>query len=453
MLIALLSLLAPAWSAPNYSCLDSALELPKPELPFKVPKGFAWEGLEPVATLSDGRLAFKRAATLDGLSHKSRRKQLDIESPALVMQLVLTQPDSDELESLLLPRSTLLELHALPNGGLIAAIGRKEKNEIHYFGPGTTQGQRIALPERIEDELTWREQSPYKGTAPPRLTPTGPKHVAYTFGGNAYAIDLGGRQVVRTATVWSPQISPAFPESGVASIYALELGDKLVRFDNTMKPIERRACPGCRLVSLGPSQSVHPGWSAFAAPGQAGLLLTFLRADSVLDEVEPQIHLELPMDLYDGSWGWSLRAGPGELALLSLSATTDSPVHHVYAYKPGQAEPTWHWTGAEIGGPDQRIIADSWGPLVRFRVVKGEGREQQVLRAAIFDPATGAPSGWVSPSEVGEELARPLFDASASSLQGPHATARPIGDPMMERAPNKAHRAAYRRCTIEVMPE
>ncbi|TVQ94656.1 MAG: hypothetical protein EA397_01170 [Deltaproteobacteria bacterium] len=452
MIPALLALFLNAQASPGLSCVEEQIDLPKPKLPFKAPKGLAWEGIEPVATLSDGRLIFTRAAALDAMSHKARGAMLEQRTQMRIMQLIAHDPSQGEPQVWLLPRALILELHALPGGGIAAALNVNGVNALYVLDGSDSTPEPITLPNPVAHEKVWRDRSPYKGNGPPRLSPTGEHTIVYTYGGNSYAIDLKARQVVRSAAVWSAEIAAMHPPSKPARVLALELGSNLVRFSDTLTLLQRRPCPSCRLISLGRHSDSRPTVAALAAPDNEGISVIYLRPDTSLDDLATRHIIELPADLFDGPWAWTLRSGPGNLALISLSAMTSSPAHHVFALDPDRDEPVWTWHGTDEGGPSQRLVADALGDQVRFRIVQGEGHAEETLRAALFQPSQGEPTAWISDEDLEAPLKRRLFAPMAPHQQGPHSSADVEGDPMFDRTPHKAHQATFQRCTLTVDP-
>ena len=126
-MFALLSLLlAPALAAPpSLSCtpLEVAVRAEEKNVADARPKGFAWEGVNTVSVLEDGRIIVARHAALEKLSRRDLKKQHQNGADRVTELYVLTA-EGEVQSRVTIPRGTLLETVALPGGGV--AIARTE---------------------------------------------------------------------------------------------------------------------------------------------------------------------------------------------------------------------------------------------------------------------------------------------------------------------------------------
>lgn len=432
---------------PSLDCDDTAIDLPEREFEFKLPKGFAWEGLRPVADLADGRAIFARSAALDGLKRKHLRYEDGEPNPLRMMEIVVVEPDGSVQGVYTVARGTLIEAHSVPAGGVVLAHRVKETTQLIYLPRPGASPRVIALPATIANEETWRDLNPVKGTGPARIHPISSHRVVYAYGGEALSFDVTSAQVIRSAPIWSTQILALLPEQGAGEIVGLELGDRLVRFDSGLTTIEHRACVGCRLVALRHPTAFTPTTGVSATATGDGIAVTFLRADQSLSDLEPSLVVPFPDDLLGASWAWSLRAGPDHTALISMTRLDDQRIATTVAVSPEATEPVWTWRTDRAGKAGQHLVADTLGTAVRLRMVTGEQSDQTTHTAAIYQPAQGHLSDWVRLGQVDGPLNTLLFATYGPSGQGVHSAAQPLEDPMFSRVDPGAHRAELRRCT------
>jgi hypothetical protein len=444
-----LALLSFALAGPSQlSCEDLRVEVPSPTLAFKLPRGFAWEGLSPVATLADGRLLLARYAALDGLSRKDMQAHQAEASPARLMQLIVVDPAGAVVGATTFPRGTIVEAHAMPGGGILIAHRTREAARLLHLPPGATAPIVVPLPEMIAIEETWRDLNPVKGTGPTRLLPTGPTTVVHAWGGEASAFDLGSAEVVRAAPVWSSQLALVGAGDQGVEFFGVELGDRLVRLSGALERLDQRSCPGCRVVPLRGAGSELPARAALGIPdGGSGVRVAFLAAGASLAGPPDGLLVPLPAPLVGAPWAWSLRPGVDGAALLAISGTAEVRDAFVYELRPAEPAARLRWA-EPAGAPGQRVVADAVSGQVRLRLVTGEGVDTRTHGASLLGPSAQARSDWTDADSSPGDSRALLFDHHAPFAQGAHTGVVLDADPMFERVAPGPHTAEIRRCTL-----
>jgi hypothetical protein len=451
-MIPLIAALGLGHAAPaTATCAPFTVEIPELELAEKLPKGFAWEGVAPIAALSDGRYLLARSAALGGLSAKALREQHDLKTPLRVTQLVVVAADGTVERSVHVPRGTLVEAHALPGGGLLLAYRAREATRLVHLPPQGAAAVEIDLPEKIRDELSWRDVNPIRGTGPARLTPTSATTAVYAWGGEAFALELGGAGEVRSTPVWSNQLAFVRAEGAPPQIFGIELGDRLLHLGADLTTIDQRPCGGCRVAPLVGADGGIGAYAALARPRDGAINVVMLGSGATLGALPAGLDVPLPDALGDASWAWALRPGPDGSALLTVSTVGDERFYATSRILPpdGDGPPRLAWTRTEVGvgAPGQRVVADAVSGLVRLRIVTGEGGDMETHGAALATADNRARSDW---STDVDPVVRPLLvDTFAAARQGPHTGLHADVDPMLARVPPGPSTTTLRRCALD----
>lgn len=460
----LLALLASAhaWAAPpQLACtpLEVPIEAEAEEVAKARPRGFQWEGLQTTAVLEDGRMVLVRHAALEDLSRRDLKRQHTKRSPDRVSQVFVITPEAELEAQLTVPRGTLLELIALPGGGMALARTNNAITVVdHIDDKGAFTGS-VAMAENPQADKLWRDENPLRASGPARLTAAGTDRVVSWHAGAAQAFDLSSHTRVSSESLYPLGIYTLRGRRDRASeLLLVDRNRRVMWLDADLNLLRTRECNACRVVGhdkpvdLDKAEgswlpAVRQRGAAIGERYDGGLRIGFLGLSQRDKEPDPVL---LPVQV-EGAWTWRLREGPWGTALVSVSQRGGS--HTVRAVQPGHADPVWSWTApADLVRDGEDIVADALGPYVRIRVAKGQGLEEETRLSLLVDPRTGAASSPVRPDSVQQPLREALSSPWVSRHFAGDVLLRELTDPMSVRSQPGAGLARFERCRVRLSP-
>lgn len=461
-LLALLTASSPALAGPpELSCTPIEVQIPgeEKEVAKERPKGFQWEGYDPVAVLEDGRMVLSRNATLEDLSQRDLRKQTEEgEVPDRVTEVVLLRPDGTYEGRVTIPRGTLLEVLSLPDGGVAIARTFRAITVVDHIDERGAFTGAVPMPENPQADKEWRDHNPLDATGPHRLTAVGPDRVVSWHAGQALALDLTAHARLSEESLYPLGMFTLRGRRDKASeLLLVDRNRAITWLDGELNTLRTEACSACRVVGHDkavPLDKAEGSWlpamrqrgAAVGERVEGGLQVRFVGLSSREREPTPTL---LPVEL-EGAWTWRLREGPWGTALVSTSGRDGGP-HRVRAVQPGKGEPVWSWKAPDgLVREGEDVVADALGPYVRIRVTRGQGMEEDTRLTLLVDPRDDRQSEPVKPGSVQQPLREALSSPWVSRHFAGDVLLREVADPMMVRMPPGESTARFERCRIRL---
>jgi hypothetical protein len=454
-------LLAPpaAATAPSLDCASVPLRVPAEPDDVDRPRGFRWEGLRPIGQLPGGSVVLVRGSALEQLSRRSLRRQHEAGGPDRVIQVVVVKPGDKVKRVPTIPRGTLLEVAALPDGGLAIARTAPGGTAVELIGEDGTWRGTTALPENPQADRTWRRENTLEG-GPPRLVGLSETRAIAWYQGRAIAMDLDAGSLLSNTEVWPLSLQAVFPRKGPGELLVVDRSRQLTWYDADLGKARSEACPECRVVALHDAVPLDKAraekWRPTARPSRAAVVrragdalqFDYRGASAVAAEELPD-PLTLPVTPpEDGVWAWWLRTGPWGTAAVSITEETGHTVHLV---QPGADAPVFTWAAPEGSVPDgAHIVADAFGPLLRVRVIRGEGDEEELLTVGLVDPTSGRATDLSAPAALPAPLGPALSHPWHERVMPGAALVRVDGEPELDRIDPGEVQASYERCTVRI---